>query len=239
VAPRIRSIKPDCWQDAALGRVSRDARLLFVGLITQADDGGRMPGDPRLLKAQVFPYDDNLAPSEIDAWLDELEQQGLVRCYAASEDRFVALPGWETNQKISHPTPSKLPPPPERSGTFARPRESVPLIGREGIGVEGKDRVLIGELFEFWKTSFGRNGRTKLSPERVRKLKARLRDSTPEEIRAAITGVASSKWHRENGHDDLDLICRDRAHIEKYAALHRKEVKPRDPNRNYTRPLNA
>lgn len=34
--PRIRTLKPECWQDEKIGQLSRDARLLFVGLITMA-----------------------------------------------------------------------------------------------------------------------------------------------------------------------------------------------------------
>lgn len=73
-------------------------------------------------------------------------------------------------------------------------------------------------LFEHWKDATGRNGRTLYTPKRKAKLRARLKDSTPDEIRQAITYVADSDWHRVNGHTELELICRSRDQIEKYLA---------------------
>jgi hypothetical protein len=57
--PRIRTIKPEMWADEKVGQLSRDARLLFVGLITMADDEGRLRGCPAAILGHVFPYDDD------------------------------------------------------------------------------------------------------------------------------------------------------------------------------------
>ena len=54
---RIRSIKPEFWQDEKLAGIPRDARLLFVGLWNIADDEGRLRGSPLFVRAHVFPYD--------------------------------------------------------------------------------------------------------------------------------------------------------------------------------------
>ena len=37
---RIRTIKPQFWDDLKIGRLSRDARLLYIGLWNFADDLG-------------------------------------------------------------------------------------------------------------------------------------------------------------------------------------------------------
>jgi hypothetical protein len=48
---RIRSIKPEYWADQDLAeQVSRDARLLYIGLWNLADEHGRLRGDPRYIK---------------------------------------------------------------------------------------------------------------------------------------------------------------------------------------------
>ena len=39
--PRIRTIKPEFPQSETIGRLSRDARLLFLQLFTLVDDAGR------------------------------------------------------------------------------------------------------------------------------------------------------------------------------------------------------
>jgi hypothetical protein len=108
--PRIRTLKPEIHEDKAYGRCTYTARLLFVGLITQADDEGRLRGDLPLLRSRLYPWDD-LALDVLQGWLDELAQCGLIVCYTVAGDAFIALSGWH-NQKIDHPTPSKYPSPP-------------------------------------------------------------------------------------------------------------------------------
>lgn len=110
--PRIRSLKPECWQDEALGSVSRDARLLFVGLITQADDSGRLKAATALVRSQIFPYDADLPLETVDGWLSELHAAGLISLYQAGSRTYAALGGWH-NQKVDHAKESEIPPPPE------------------------------------------------------------------------------------------------------------------------------
>jgi hypothetical protein len=116
---RIRTIKPEFPQSESMGRVSRDARLLFVLLWTVCDDAGRSRGDPRLLKGLLFPYDE-VAYSEIEAWLAELEAEGCLTQYAREGSRYLAIRNWLSHQKIDRPSRSRLPEPPE---TVAKARE--------------------------------------------------------------------------------------------------------------------
>jgi hypothetical protein len=78
--PRIRTLKPETWQDEKIGRVSRDARLLFVGLITLADDDGRFRSLPTQVLGHIFPYDAD-APKKLERWMRELTDEGLVVIY--------------------------------------------------------------------------------------------------------------------------------------------------------------
>ena len=111
---RIRSIKPFIWEDEKLGSVSREARLLFVGLITLADDQGRFRATTTVIVGHVYPYDRD-APRRIPRWMHELADAGLVELYGDSA--YGWLPGWEKHQRISHPSPSLIPEPlPNRSG---------------------------------------------------------------------------------------------------------------------------
>ena len=52
---RIRTIKPEFCQSEKVGRLSREARLLFVLLWPFVDDHGRCRGSSRLLAASLFP----------------------------------------------------------------------------------------------------------------------------------------------------------------------------------------
>jgi len=105
---RIRTIKPEFWESETLGRVSRDARLLFVGLFSCCDDSGRTRASSRLLASRLFPYDDD-AGRHLPKWLAELEAQGCVRLYEVSGEHFLEIPKWLSHQKIEKPSPSKLP----------------------------------------------------------------------------------------------------------------------------------
>lgn len=52
---RIRSVKPEMWQDEELAGVSECALLLAVSLLNHADDEGYFPAHEGLIKAACFP----------------------------------------------------------------------------------------------------------------------------------------------------------------------------------------
>src|SRR6202035_678860 len=106
---RIRTIKPEFPQSETIGRLSRDARLLFVLLWTIADDAGRARAASRMLASLLYPYDDD-APSLIDGWLDDLEHHDCVRRYEVDGSRYLEIVNWLKHQKIDHPSASRLPP---------------------------------------------------------------------------------------------------------------------------------
>lgn len=108
--PRIRSLKPETWEDEKVGSVSRDARLLFVGLITMADDDGRFRYLPSAICGHVFPYDED-APRKLGKWMKELETAGLILLYAVEKVTYGWLPGWG-HQRINKKRDSDLPAPP-------------------------------------------------------------------------------------------------------------------------------
>lgn len=57
---RIRTIKPEFWQHPKVMRVSRDARLLFLGLLNEVDDEGRMRWSAKRVAGVVFPGDEDV-----------------------------------------------------------------------------------------------------------------------------------------------------------------------------------
>lgn len=110
--PRIRSIKPEMWQDEKVGQLGRDARLLFLVLISLADDEGRFRALPSMILGHGYPYDTDAA-KKLDRWLSEVELAGLVDLYTVDGVRYGSLPGW-SHQKINRPSPSTLPEPPRK-----------------------------------------------------------------------------------------------------------------------------
>lgn len=106
---RIRTIKPEFPQSETLGRVSRDARLLFVNLFTLCDDAGRTRAASRVLANLLYPYDDD-ARDLMDGWLAELERVGAIRRYCVEGCSYLDIPNWRKHQKIDKPSAPKYPP---------------------------------------------------------------------------------------------------------------------------------
>jgi hypothetical protein len=108
--PRIRTIKPEFPQSETIGKLSREARLLFVQLFTIVDDAGRSRAAPRMLASLLYPYDDD-AHGLIDQWLDELVRHGAVRRYEIRGAHYLEIAKWLEHQKIDRPSPSRIPAP--------------------------------------------------------------------------------------------------------------------------------
>ena len=138
---RIRTIKPEIWMSPQVMNLSHSARLLFIGLITQADDEGRGTADPRRLKAAIFGGDDDTSTS-VRRWVDEITQQGLATLYEAPQHGLLyELTGWRSHQKIDKARKSGYPSP--ESGNCRRVSvEQSPTIRR---GSEGSDLGIVPE----------------------------------------------------------------------------------------------
>jgi hypothetical protein len=124
---RIRTIKPEFTESESIGKLSREARLLFILLWTIVDDDGRARASSRFLASRLYPYDDD-AVKKICGWLEELDEGGHVRLYEVDGNTYLDIPKWREHQKIDHPAKSRLPEFRETvakpSDTFARDRET-------------------------------------------------------------------------------------------------------------------
>lgn len=120
---RIRTIKPEFPQSESMGRLSRDARLLFIMLWTIADDSGRARASSRMLASLLFPYDDD-APALIDGWLIELDTESCISRYKIDGSTYLQISNWLIHQKIDKPSTSRFPEFDESSRILANPRES-------------------------------------------------------------------------------------------------------------------
>lgn len=72
---RIRSIHPGLWTDDAFMALSAHARLLVIGLWTEAYDDGVFEWKPLTIKARVFPADS----VDVPALLEELVGGSFIR----------------------------------------------------------------------------------------------------------------------------------------------------------------
>lgn len=187
---RIRTIKPEFPQSETIGRLSRDARLLFVQLWTFVDDSGRARASSRLLASALYPYDDD-APKLMDRWLAELEREGCIRRYTVEGNRYLDIPNWLKHQKIDRPSASRFPAfdegsraLDEHSATDLGPRTSTKDLGPgPSTGDAGASRE---NVFENW---FWKPYPRKVGKDAARKAWAQaVKRAPPETIIAALAG---------------------------------------------------
>lgn len=107
---RIRSLKPSFWSNQKIGKLSRDARLLAIGLISYADDEGRFLASPNALIGHVYP-NDTVSLKQVARWRDALADVGLIELYEVDGFEYGRFPRWADHQRISHPFPSTFPEP--------------------------------------------------------------------------------------------------------------------------------
>lgn len=94
--PRMRMVKPEFWTDSKIVRISRDARLLFIGTWNFADcDAGHLEGDELSLKLRVFPADN----IEVGPLLDELVEIGLIERFEFEGIPYLFIKGLRAHQR--------------------------------------------------------------------------------------------------------------------------------------------
>ena len=99
---RNRVIKPKFWDDAKIGRLTRDARLLYIGLWNFSDDIGVVIGNSIWLKSKIFPYD-QIQIQQFEKWMNELVINGFVCLLSYKGERFIYLPNFTRHQVINKP----------------------------------------------------------------------------------------------------------------------------------------
>jgi hypothetical protein len=122
--PRIRTIKPEFWGDEKLAPLTAIDRLVFLGLISMADDAGRLVDNIKSIDGFIFP---ETAESSRDS-LDTLARISRVLRYdSESGQKLIQIRHWEKHQKVDKASRYVLPAP-----TPAQlARESLANISRE------------------------------------------------------------------------------------------------------------
>lgn len=108
---RIRTIKPEFFGSEDVSGLSFRARLTWIGLWVHCDDHGRMKDVDRLVKAHVWPLEDEVGLDDIESDLEELAENGRIIRYEVDGRRFLAVTNWHSHQRINRPTKSRIPAP--------------------------------------------------------------------------------------------------------------------------------
>lgn len=124
---RKRIIAPDFWDDSDLGAEHSDLRLLYVGIWNASDDEGRLLYDIKRLHRLVFGYRKSVSIKRVELLVAQLiDPLKKLVPYTVNGTNYLFCKNLLKHQTISHPTPSKLPPPPENSGKLQSPPENSP-----------------------------------------------------------------------------------------------------------------
>lgn len=97
---RIRTIKPEFWEDERLAKLPVYARLLFIGTWNFADDNGALLANPVLMKSHIFPYED-IGISTISEWIDMLVENGMLIRTTYNGKDYLVIRKFLIHQKIN------------------------------------------------------------------------------------------------------------------------------------------
>lgn len=97
---RIRTIKPEFWADEKLSPLDPLTRLVFLGLVSMADDAGRLHDNIKIIDAFIFPNSDD---SSRDALAKLSRISRIIQGKTASGQKVIQIVGWAKHQKVDHP----------------------------------------------------------------------------------------------------------------------------------------
>lgn len=227
---RLRTIKPEFFQNEDLAELSLATRLLFIGLWTLADRRGILEDRPKRIKALLFPYDD----IDVQTALSDLKAAGFINRYTVNGVpgihiiRFTAHQNPHINERENDvPEPQSSPVTPEQHGAstvqapeqhsasnnFVSPLSVKGMVNGVGsgdlsLGRESPSKPITypSDFEQFWEQYPSGHGVKKTTAAQWQKLK-------PDERLDAAAGLARWKscerW-REGYIKPAELWLRDR-----------------------------
>ncbi len=107
---RIRSVKPEMRRSLVVSGWPYAVRWTFVGLPGYLDDEGRGHDDTRLIKAELYPLDDDMTSRKLNHHLAQIADTGPLCRYEVDGKRYLHITTWAEHQRVNRPTPSRIPP---------------------------------------------------------------------------------------------------------------------------------
>jgi hypothetical protein len=128
---RIRTIKPEFWRSDDITRLSREDRLLFIGLWSYVDDNGVGLDDYRAISADLFALEDdqNEVRDFVREGLATLSRALLIDRYEVDGKRFIHIRTWKKHQRVDRPNKPRYPePPPEHTPPTSENVDDVDVL---------------------------------------------------------------------------------------------------------------
>lgn len=114
------------------------AALLYTWCIPHLDVEGRMHGDPRLVRADVFPLLEWISAGDVTEYLRHLAAAGLVVWYRVGNRQFLSFPGFDASQvglRKDREQPSIIPAPSNDTGVTPEPCRSDAGVATAKLGL--------------------------------------------------------------------------------------------------------
>lgn len=110
---RIRSIKPEFWRSDDITGLSREDRLLFIGLWSYVDDNGVGIDDYRAIAADLFALEDDQKDIRdyVREGLATLSRGLLITRYEVGGKRYLHITKWKKHQRVDRPNKARYPEP--------------------------------------------------------------------------------------------------------------------------------
>lgn len=205
-------IDPKIWESEQVMSLSPELFKIYIYLISQSDDEGRMKISYKLFRVRIFPFK-NVKMDQMKKWLIELHRIGLVKIYSDDDSEYIYHPNWHNYQKISHSSQSILPNPkdctlfPEDSGALSEDSGQFSLVSLVSIDKINKGsskptqpaddnlQLFIKTIIDDWNKITGQS-RNPDSKDIKRLLKARYNDGyTDIESYKLVHRYIYSTWH--------------------------------------------
>ena len=203
---RIRSIKPDFWGDEKLSPLDPLTRLVFVGLISMADDAGRLVDNLRTIDGFLFPRTEDSSREAIET-LAKLHR--VTRYTSSSGQALIQVTNWAAHQKIDRPS-SKVLPAPSPEDLEKQPIDTL-FIPEVRDAIEALSRLLAEDSMK------SREGLDELSRDFI----DRIMDHGPRIMDRGPGTAASGPAHdapedfspaEHEGQGDILAICSGKLH---------------------------
>jgi hypothetical protein len=228
---RIRTIKPEMWASDDFHALSTEGQLLFIYLISNADDDGRLKTSPENLARLVGRDIDS---DSVATQIAVMGRRGMAMFYRIAGATYIALTNFRAHQKIDKPRDSSLPPPPlratnrrtvaddaaisrEESSNGRDPRAGAraqidPLLDPDLDPNEGNAVLLV---YQQWVGTLPEGARRELTEGRRRLIRAALNRWPTADVLDAVKGWRWDEWQRRPHVNDIEDCLRP-ANIERF-----------------------
>jgi hypothetical protein len=198
IMARTRYIKPDFFRDEDLKNLPFEARLVYIGLWTEADREGRLEDRPERLKIELMPYDKvdvNKVLDMLATHKNSIKRPFIIR-YSVNDEKYIQILKWHAHQKPHHSEKESIIPPippqykPNGDGEYS----SHELEASNGV-ITVKQPLDTGEKKKELFQEF-----VLLTTEEHTKLLEKLGENTLNDYITCLNNYIGSKGKKYNSH---------------------------------------